>query len=98
MMNISVITLALIDNGGRRLGLDRRQFSYTDHIPNRRLNGDRRGEVDRRSALERRNNGDRRSGEIILKKITRPENDLREEMDRRSGADRRFVFAAARVE
>ena len=97
-MSISVITLALIDNGGRRLGLDRRQFSYTDHIPNRRLNGDRRIGDDRRSALERRNGNDRRSGEIIFKCITRAENDLRKEIDRRSGKDRRFVFAAARVE
>ena len=97
-MSISVITLALIDNGGRRLGLDRRQFSYTDHIPNRRLNGDRRKRDDRRSALDRRNDEDRRSGEMIFKKIERAENDLREEMDRRNGSDRRAIFAAARVD
>lgn len=96
-MSISVITLALIDNGGRRLGIDRRQFSYTDHIPNRRLNGDRRNGADRRSALDRRNDEDRRNGEIVFKKIQRSENDLREEMDRRSGSDRRVVFAEARV-
>jgi hypothetical protein len=37
------------DNGGRRSGLDRRMFSYTGHIP------------ERRSGLERRNCADRRN-------------------------------------
>lgn len=42
-------TLALkYDNGGRRLGIDRRQFSYPLHIPERRSGLDRRRGMDRR--------------------------------------------------
>jgi len=36
------------DNGGRRLGIDRRQFSYTMHIPERRSGKERRSGLDRR--------------------------------------------------
>ena len=36
------------DNGGRRSGVDRRQFSYKDHIPERRSGKDRRSGNDRR--------------------------------------------------
>ncbi len=39
-----------IDNGGRRTGLDRREFSYTNHLPERRLESDRRSGNDRRIA------------------------------------------------
>jgi hypothetical protein len=81
------------DNGGRRLGIDSREFSYTNHIPNSRTEEDRRTALDRRSGLERRNNTDRRSGKIIFKKLQRPENDLREGIYRRSGLDRRLVFS-----
>jgi len=81
------------DNGGRRIGIDRRNFSYTKHIPNVRTQEDRRRGVDHRSGLERRSGTDRRSGKIISKKIQRPENDLREGIDRRSGLDRRAVSA-----
>jgi hypothetical protein len=38
----------LPDNGGKRLGIDRRQFSYDFHIPERRLGKERRGGLDRR--------------------------------------------------
>ena len=38
----------LIDNGGRRLGIDRRQFSYLIHIPERRSGKERRSGLDRR--------------------------------------------------
>jgi len=38
----------LIDNGGRRLGVDRRQFSYLVHIPERRFGKERRSGLDRR--------------------------------------------------
>lgn len=38
-----------IDNGGRRLGIDRREFLYAIHIPERRSSGERRSERDRRS-------------------------------------------------
>ena len=40
-MNIS-------DNGGRRKSVDRRQFAYTIHIPERRVGNDRRNGTDRR--------------------------------------------------
>ena len=36
------------DNGGRRSGVDRRQFSYSDHVPERRSGEDRRSGSDRR--------------------------------------------------
>ena len=38
----------LPDNGGRRTGIDRRQFSFTAHIPERRSGKERRGGFDRR--------------------------------------------------
>ncbi len=36
------------DNGGRRLGFERRQFCYNGHIPERRSRKDRRNGLDRR--------------------------------------------------
>ena len=39
----------MIDNGGRRSGIDRRQFSYSIHIPEARKGSDRRQDADRRS-------------------------------------------------
>ena len=42
----------LLDNGGRRSGIDRRRFSYAVHIP------ERRSSIDRRKGLEKR--GDKR--------------------------------------
>lgn len=38
----------IADNGGRRKNNDRRQFSYTCHIPERRSGSDRRAGEDRR--------------------------------------------------
>ena len=38
-----------VDNGGRRLGVERRRFSYLVHIPERRSGKDRRSGFDRRS-------------------------------------------------
>ena len=38
----------LPDNGGRRSGTDRREFSYTSHIPERRSGKERRSGLDRR--------------------------------------------------
>ena len=58
----------LRDNGGRRSGVDRRQYSYTGHIPERRAGEDRRSRLDRRCGEDRRNGNDqtlevnRRSG------------------------------------
>ena len=38
----------LTDNGGRRLGIERRQFSYDFHIPERRSGKERRSKFDGR--------------------------------------------------
>ena len=38
----------VLDNGGRRSGIDRRRFSYTNHFPERRSGENRRNRVDRR--------------------------------------------------
>ena len=38
----------LYDNGGRRLGIDSRQYTYYEHIPERRSGKDRRSGLDRR--------------------------------------------------
>ena len=38
-----------IDNSGRRLGVNRREFLYAIHIPERRSGNERRSEMDRRS-------------------------------------------------
>ena len=40
--------LILIDKGGRRFGGDRRNYSYTLHVPERRSVHERRGIWDRR--------------------------------------------------
>ncbi len=40
--------LNILDNGGRRSGGDRRNYSYTLHIPERRNGPDRRSGTDRR--------------------------------------------------
>jgi hypothetical protein len=53
-VGVSKIILELRDYGGRRTGLDRRYFSYSDHIPERRHGEDRRSHGERRSALDRR--------------------------------------------
>ena len=37
------------DNGNRRFGIDRREFSYTAYLPERRSDKDRRGVSDHRS-------------------------------------------------
>lgn len=44
------------DNGGRRLGIERREFSYIIHLPERRSNTIRRSRVDRRNGLFTRMN------------------------------------------
>jgi hypothetical protein len=94
-MSISETVIALVDNGGRRLGIDRRQFSYTSHIPNRRLNEDRRIETDRRGVEDRRSGVARRELNGILKKMINPENDLRKTKDRRNEFERRAAYAVA---
>jgi hypothetical protein len=66
------------DNGGRRSGIDRRHFNYSDHFPERRIGTDRRTGLDRRTGVERRE-------EVVIIDIR----DRRNSTDRRSGADRR---------
>lgn len=44
----------LQNNGGRRSGFDRREFTYTQHIPERRRGADRRGDPDRRNGFDQR--------------------------------------------
>jgi len=48
------------DNGESRIGIERRQFSYTAHIPERRSGRDRRKSLDRRNAMHRMRRIDRR--------------------------------------
>ncbi len=81
----------LRDNGGRRSGIDRRRFSYSDHIPERRSEGDRRQMSDRRTCKERRSVADRRDGESNIINIDHFKNskERRSLNDRRSGMDRR---------
>jgi hypothetical protein len=53
-MNATNIVWELRDNGGRRSGIERRYFSYSDHIPERRNSTERRSREDRRSGSDRR--------------------------------------------
>jgi len=50
----------LQDNGGRRSGIDRRQFSYDAYIPERRWDVNQRSGEDQRSGKDRRSGADRR--------------------------------------
>jgi hypothetical protein len=47
-MNEFNYKIKLRDNGGRRSGIERRQYHYTSHIPERRSGEDRRSGKDRR--------------------------------------------------
>ena len=67
-MNIS-IRIALTDNGGRRSGYDRRQFSYTVHVPERRITPERRVLPDRRRRTERREEVDRRKSRNCIESL-----------------------------
>jgi hypothetical protein len=46
----------IISNRDRRSGIDRREFSYSEHIPERRYVEDRRGGIDRRKKHYRYSN------------------------------------------
>ena len=48
MVLLTKITTPIFDNGGRRLGLEMRQFTYFAYIPERRSGEDRRRIPDRR--------------------------------------------------
>ena len=41
--------VGITDNGNRRFGIDRREFSYTVHLPERRSNKNRRSVSDHKS-------------------------------------------------
>ena len=88
-MKQASIFIALIDNGGRRLGADRRQFSYTDHIPDRRSSKDRRQTEDRRIAAEPRSGRDRRDT-IAAEQFNE---NMRSGIERRNGCERRAALA-----
>ncbi len=91
---MSTSPVKIRDNGGRRSGIDLRQFSYTGHIPERRSADDRRNGSDRRNTCERRAGEDRRkapsqeigseSGSKVI--------ELRSHMERRSSINRRVAF------
>jgi hypothetical protein len=51
-LNDDELSLDLIenDNGGRRTGIERRQFSYSVYIPERRSGEERRQEQNRRKS------------------------------------------------
>ena len=87
----SIILPALIDCGGRRCGIDQRHFIYTDHIPSRRSDSDRRSGLERRNGgQDRRSNNDRRNGQKVIEIKNR-----REDSGRRDGSERRMAFAVA---
>ena len=49
----SDIESSIKDNGGRRSGIDRRDFKYSKHIPEQRSDKERRNELDRRKKPRR---------------------------------------------
>jgi hypothetical protein len=48
------LELKIADNGGTRIGIDRRKFHYTSHVPEKRSGIDRRKGFDRRNSLYHR--------------------------------------------
>jgi len=60
VMNFRKNDEVIKDNGESRIGLERRQFSYTAHIPERRSGRDRRKSLERRNAIHRMRRPDRR--------------------------------------
>lgn len=53
--------LKMADNGGTRLGIDRRKFYYSAYIPEKRSGMERRKGFDRRSVITRRRQFERRN-------------------------------------
>jgi hypothetical protein len=93
-VNSLINNFSLIDNGGRRSGIDLRQFSYTDHIPERRCGLERRSGLDRRNGANRRVLEDRRSSGDIQKKYEKASNVIEmRRFNRRCSTDRRAAFA-----
>ena len=52
---------SMVDNGGTRLGIDRRIFEYSAYIPERRSGRDRRKGFDRRNSIALRRDSERRN-------------------------------------
>jgi hypothetical protein len=69
-MQLKAGGVSAVDKGGRRSGFERRTFSYTCYIPERRSGQDRRGGQDRRRNKRRSNAPD------DLKQIAGPQSDL----------------------
>ncbi len=61
----------IIDNGGRRTGIERRRFLYAILVPELRSGKDRRIDIDRRNEVEHisinRSTGERRSRFTVFK-------------------------------
>lgn len=85
---VEVSPFFLSDRGGRRLGIDRRSFSYTLHIPERRSGRerrsikDRRGELDHSMIFKRRKEEERRAAFLRLR-------------DRMESGDLEMIFTEA---
>jgi hypothetical protein len=95
-MGDSRVVFSVSDKGGRRSGIERRRFSYSEHLPERRSGEERRSGFDRRSDKERRAGLDRRGGHErqprspVINIIDRIRGEERRGgSDRRSGVDRR---------
>jgi hypothetical protein len=56
------VVFRLTDKGGRRSGIEQRQFCYISHIPERRIDRDRRSGRDRRKTTDFKTSAERRSG------------------------------------
>ncbi|MFC1823066.1 hypothetical protein ACFL9T_10195 [Thermodesulfobacteriota bacterium] len=54
LSEVNSVSFSSRDKGGRRSGIDRRQFSYFEYIPERRQGEDRRAGIDRRNGDDRR--------------------------------------------
>ncbi len=91
--HVSTSPVKIRDNGGRRSGIDLRQFSYTGHIPERRSGEDRRNGTDRRNIRERRAGEDRRkTPQKLVEKKESKIIDLRSHKERRGSINRRAAF------
>lgn len=54
-----------MESDSRRTPIDRREYSYTKHLPERRDTNRRKGKENRRKGKDRRSGDDRRNGSII---------------------------------
>lgn len=84
-----MIVKRILDNGGRRSGIERRQMVYNVCLPERRCDSDRRQMPDRRNGIDRRSGIDRR--ETFHAEPTVLE--MRSGKDRRNFRERRAAFA-----